>query len=407
MRSANADGRTLTRRSFSSIGLSGLAAASVGGCHSDDAARGRIEILAEPRLLQLHPLSRFPLSSSELQNAARLLLPLDLGSYPFGYTFHAIRFWGIGADFGTDVPSLFSFDDGKWGRAVFQSLVDNERFREVTADTGRDLLLDSEFGVHARCADDGGFASRFVTPHAGGYVSVMADLGVSASQRVVTAQGSERSLHDAIVDEAKRANLMLELEWVVTGLVRYLKSPFWKNRYQNEISFDSLLEELITRTSRSTLACNGTHLPYALACAYSVSAEGLISRSTRQRIENELIDLSSRLAATRRDDGLWDEEWNGVAASNARSAWSSRGLDNLSITGHVLEFLSILPHGLRPNDSAISHSCEAVYNAMLTNRVHLTDWHVHAPYSHCAKALIGLNGFRYGSQIWDGDTFSS
>lgn len=381
--------------------LAAPAASLLLGCRGDDsspAAGEPVQLLETPRKTRLYPLTKPPLSPEVLLEVLGLLSPLDLANYPLGYTLHVMRVWGPAADF----PRIrFTRTDLRehWGGRMMEGLENNEVFRLISGNTGGHLLLPSDYGVQVRCGDDGGFGRRYVSTHAGKYVQVMADLGMNIDREIRAADRKAYPLAAAIRDEAMRVTYAGELEWPVSGLSRYVAKPSWSNRFNELISFDMLADELIARGDQGKGACHACHVPYALSTLLNVGEGVLLSSAARDRVRAKLKDFVRKLQTTRRPDGEWGADWDGIARNLGMPLWGAEDLEVISTTGHTLEWMSILSPDLRLPDNVLASAAARLADLLRKNADSRHEWHVHAPYSHAVKSLLGLSGYWLGTDV--------
>jgi hypothetical protein len=374
----------------------------VAGCDSSPVASSRSQVIIRdaPRSIKLYPLSPAPLSVPQLKQAFKTILPLNLRAYPLSYTLHTIRPWGRGAQFSDIAFGRPEFRSG-WGDYLTTSLLQNDVYRVVSGATGEDLLVPSSYGVQVRCKFDGGFAWQFAAAHNGEYLQVLAELGIAATEQVTAGDGKAYQVRDVIRDDALRATSFGELEWIAVALSRYLDSPSWTNRFSEEMSFDRLIEAILERAEIGDGVCHGCHLPYALSALLQVAEDGLLSASMAARVEMKLADYSHVLLATMDADGVWGPNWCQTASRYPEIMYGKRELDQISVTGHLLEWLSITPPQLRPREDVIRNMATKLLDLLLDNQAACKDWHIHAPYSHAVKALCGISGFWFSTDLTD------
>jgi hypothetical protein len=188
--------------------------------------------------------------------------------------------------------------------------------------------------------------------HPGQALSALAEAGVPLVQ---TAYSGVRSfcVSDLVDECAQSFAFDEEIEWRSVALALYQPEVNeWKNRRGEVISFDAITNELLRRTRiRGSIehACWGIHSLYALAVLLSVDADVPLwqNRSLRPQVEAALAAIGDRLARSQLGDGSWDEHWELPALTHGGTTMDEQ--KRLLITGHHLEWLALVPNGLRPS----------------------------------------------------------
>src|SRR5262249_21293563 len=151
-----------------------------------------------------------------------------------------------------------------------------------------------------------------------------------------------------------------ELEWVTCGLARYLAVTDWQNRFGQRLSFDDLTDILVKRPFGQS-ACEGTHVPYALATLLNAHATApLLSDGKALEVRERLLEYRKLLAGRQQPDGSWTAGWweDERTGEHHRSGASDGIQGKITATGHILEWMVILPPHLRLEPAALRRAAD-------------------------------------------------
>jgi len=235
--------------------------------------------------------------------------------------------------------------------AVADLLLDVPRAVEMFG--GGSILSATRYGLRAPISQESllGTDQSAAMAHRGQYLAVLGGLGVAAERPIRLADGSTRPV--AALRDDLMANFALdgEIAWDAVALAYYIVKPTWTNKFGHVFTFDQLAGELDSRDPGQA-SCGGTHDLTALTTLIKVDRlKPILSDAGRDRA----IAAVSRRVAHVRDaqlgDGSWDLRWHrgaptGAAGRATSSPYSSG--DSLIVTGHLLEWLILLPEPLRP-----------------------------------------------------------
>jgi hypothetical protein len=207
--------------------------------------------------------------------------------------------------------------------------------------------------------------------HPGQVLSALAEVGIPLTQTAIS--GHHTFCVSDLVDEcADSFGFDEEIEWRSVALALYRpQMREWKNRRDEVVSFDAIAKELLRRMrTRGSIehACWGTHSLYALAILLSVDATVPLwqDRSLRSQVDSMLRKVGERLAQSQLSDGSWDENWE--LPTLARDGTSMNGWQRLLISGHHLEWLALVPSGLRPPDRVLRMAGEFILQTLFEVR---------------------------------------
>lgn len=186
--------------------------------------------------------------------------------------------------------------------------------------------------------------------HRGQALSIMASLGIPLSRPIHPKSGRYGTLRDVFDDMKANFRLQGEVYWDATALAVYQPAGLeWRNEAGEKFSFDGLCEELLGRRPDDS-SCAGTHRLIALAVLFRANRERrLLSEWVADRLQAALIDAASHLAEVQSDDGSWDQDWHrGLDGRATLEADAPAAPSRLLATGHHLEWLLMMPSGVRP-----------------------------------------------------------
>ncbi|HUE72087.1 MAG TPA: hypothetical protein VMP01_14470 [Pirellulaceae bacterium] len=265
------------------------------------------------------------------------------------------------------------------------------------------ILVETPFGVAYRSAPPfapGAEALRTAStggiPHVDKVLSVFGELGRGLTMELKPHPGSSTyTVADLASDSIQRMSLSRECEWTLIAYCDYLADGRpWKNCRGETFSPTSIAEHLLSLSAAGG-ACYGCHRPYALARCVGREREtpGFLSSPAKHACESHLRELSRELERNQRPDGAWDR--NSLPSGRAdKSGASSSDLPQLeqllTITGHNLEWMAMVPQDLRPRDKAISMAIEYLLGLLQSRRDDC--FHFFWPQtSHALRALVHLS----------------
>ncbi len=196
-------------------------------------------------------------------------------------------------------------------------------------------------------------------------IAVLGLSGVPLSQPIqVDNSSTSFTLADALRDSMAQFHLgQREIEWTAFAYVLYLRhQQSWSNRYGEQYDWDGLANELLERPC-ATASCNGVHILFALTLLLlrERQQEHLLSDRVRDRVVRHVRSAVASAWQAQRSDGMWPPDWYDRAERGAQ-LWPrpSTKASDLLITGHVAEWLSILPRDLAPPASTILAARQAL-----------------------------------------------
>jgi len=289
--------------------------------------------------LTIRPQYDYPLviTDEQLDLVLRRLQPRLRHERPkINYVDHALRFWGVEAEF-DDPQCLF-------GKEMLNLLVHHHEFKASWGEKARPLLERNEHGVSFRTQQGAETAS-----HVDHTLATLAEVGIPLDHPLVTSEGEtnvEAALRSAV---SKFALNQQEYEWTALALALYAPSDSpWYSKEGQQITFD-LLADRIMRQGYSQGVCYGNHRLYTLTILLRVDDEQpILSPSMRGRISDHLMEATRRLVASQSEEGYWDQNWINATHAPKDEHLKQPLTRRLLATGHALEWWAMAPRELHP-----------------------------------------------------------
>ena len=189
------------------------------------------------------------------------------------------------------------------------------------------------------------------TEHRDQTLAALAEFGVPLSAAIESEDGTFH-VYDLLRTSLGEFHLdQEEISWTATAYACYLPpQTTWWNRYGEPFSFDRLVEEILRRPLTGE-SCRGTHLVMALTKIAKVDRElGILDPKIRGRLVSYLRGKLSEAVASQLDDGSWPLCWSpsGFAVRDAKSMPEDTDINQIMVTGHLLEWFHLLPGDLKP-----------------------------------------------------------
>jgi hypothetical protein len=374
----------------------------------DDNEPGRlgrpIPVRSAPIALTVYPLQGWTCEEGDLVTVADVIRPyFQRNKVPVALVYHALRVWGPRAPF-SPVEVTVAPSDGLSGEGLFlRTLTDQQAYQTYSMITLNRLLVPSPFGVQVvTSVIDLGWGQEWGSTHVGKYLQVMADLDMPSDTPLHLAEDRRAVLADVIQDEARRYHTTFEPEWIACALCRYLSTPRWQNRFGQWCSIDDLAGLLVDRPF-GVGACNGTHVPYALATLLNVHQKTpLLSRVREAEVRHRLLEFSNQLSRSQHPDGSWPGRW---WPSETKPGIQGEYLDlvqtQVLATGHHLEWMVLCPPELRPDPAVLARAAGFLTRTIPMLREHIKrDLHTYLATSHAVRALVLASGRRWADPSW-------
>lgn len=318
-------------------------------------------------------------SDEQLSHVLTRLLPrFRETKAPVSTVDHALRMWGLPATF--DDPSAMS------GKEMRRMLIDHHRFTEIHGESAKPLLNEVNGGVRYRTQEGIGSSSHYDhTLACLSEVGTSLDFPVRTSERETTVRAiMEQALRDFSLNQ-------FEYEWSALVFALHVKSPGrWVTKDGQEIDFD-MIADRIMRQELPQGVCRGMHRMHALVMLLRVNEQSpILSLDGAQRIEAYLRGITDLLMRTQHIDGYWEGDWHTGHPSSESSAEENL-MDQLLVTGHVLEWWALAPRSVLPPRENIVRAGQ--WTVLALDRFDdETIIHRYGPLSHAGRALALWRG---------------
>ena len=314
---------------------------------------------------------------------------------------HALRLWGTEAWFPMPLQTPEFIGDC---RAFRRILLDNGECVRVVGQFD-EFLRDTRYGVRVLTSGEPLKVSINSEGHCDQLLKVLAECGVPSSETVITATERHQTVADLIRDSLSRFSLLQELEFTSIAYARWLPpTSSWENRFGERFTFDDLVEALVA-SPLGKGSCQGCHVPYALVSILLASDQypHIISGSTRAKLEERLRAISESLSRNQIEGGGWDKRWSGSYVDHPDNIFFEfkPHFDKISATGHHLEWIALVPPGLRPEQSVITSAVKSLIDDILRlSDEDLAKSKGFLPITHAARAFCLMRGCDHAYPLW-------
>jgi hypothetical protein len=297
--------------------------------------------------------------------------------------FHELKLWGRNFAFTKDILGT-----ERTGEFLVTTLLNDDACRANTAPPGGSYLLDSPFGIRVVLAGTEDAVEYRAEGHYGQLLKVLGEVAVPSTTAVRTSSGRVGDVAELYQDAVLRFSLAQELEFVACALA-YWQPPLktWKDQFGNEYGFDQLLSKLIA-TPFGKGACGGCHVPYAVVVILRVDEDySILSSAMRNAAQKWLAGLSHWLEDRESPLGGWDKSWGKLGV--VPFLYGDDLLDRITITGHHLEWMSLVPNDSPlPSEFVIKRAVAAIRrDVRALPALPYRSFKTLLPVSHAARAL--------------------
>jgi len=233
------------------------------------------------------------------------------------------------------------------GRDVLGVLTDNKRSETFF---GEPIFFQTRSGIRYR--DPGIQTVLTGENHRDFCLATFAELGLPLSTPMTAADGSF-TLRDLLRDSVENFSIKQnELPWTAIAYAIYLvPQRGWTNRYRESFTLDDLANALMG-VPLHQVSCGGGHLLTALTVLWRVdSSTRCLSESVREALTQYLRKRVTALVESQHKQGFWSIDWHVEAPAKAevkRLLPPDTAHSRLIATGHLLEWLELLPVELQP-----------------------------------------------------------
>ena len=305
---------------------------------------------------------------------------------------HELKLWGKEAGFTKEQVG----GNGRDGQGIVDALLNDSICRKQTVRLGNSdggaYLIDSHFGIHPIQSGSYDAIEYRGETHFGKIMMIMGLSNVPLSTCVTSASGREGTLADILQDTIMNFNWFQELEFVGCALAYWLPPErSWTNQFGEVFTFDELMEHLLAQPLGKG-CCGGTHVPYTVITLLRIDEQTqILSTKTNKKAKNWLKQVSLAIEKSILSNGTLPRDW-GMNGQNG-FLYGEKVLDNITITGHHLEWIAITPVELRPSDEVIQRLVEGNSKQIeLLPEYKYRSFKTLLPCSHAAKAMCMMRG---------------
>lgn len=298
------------------------------------------------------------LSDAQLIATLDKLKPRLRGRNPkINFVDHALRFWGVEAQFRDDkCLSGVEMRDLLLDHRVFQDAWGTEENPFLIPDFRGDSTL-----LAMRTKD--GQASASHTDHS---LASLAEVGTPLDFPVMAPTG-EIELKAALEYSLREFSLNQdEYEWSTIIFLHYLPQvESWKTTSGQRITWDRIADRLM-RQRLADGVCFGNHRLFALVSMLNADeTHQILSEQKRQDVIVHLKDVTARLVRTQSEEGYWDSKWPGEEREGPpkenKGSPLGEAADRILATGHALEWWAFAPPELLPPDETLAKAIHWTY----------------------------------------------
>ncbi|GHT18184.1 hypothetical protein FACS1894189_5690 [Planctomycetales bacterium] len=303
---------------------------------------------------------------------------------------HELKLWGKNCNF----PPETVGGKGRTGQMMIETLLNDQICAENTVilgdGRGGSYLIDSPYGIHPIQSGSYDAMEYRAETHFGKLTMLMALTGVPLSTPVTTASGRTGTLADILQDTIMNFDWSKELEFAGCSFALWLPpEKSWMNQFDETFTFDDLMNRLLAiPLGKGT--CGGCHVPYTVVMLLRVNEQyPIIETKTRQRAEAWIKHVIDVLVQNQLPDGTWDRDWGKTGEKGM--LYNDIILDKITVIGHHLEWIALLPESFDVPKEMIQKAIVAVTEQIeQLPPVAKRSFKTVLPCSHAAKALALL-----------------
>lgn len=314
--------------------------------------------------------------------------------------FHELKLWGRRATFTKEVAGAAR--TGEW---LVEALLSDALCQQRLFGEHGTYLLDSPFGIRVVLMGTEDSTRYRAQAHYGQLLKILGEVGVPSTKCVTTASGRNGAVEDILRDEIMHFADSGEVEFMATALAYWLPPRRqWTNRFGQEFDFSSLTLELM-EAPLGKGSCGGCHVPYAIVCLLRADDQHkILDQKVRARATEWLRRLLLQLEKSCAEHGGWDREW--AAGASQRFMWGDDLLDRITVTGHHLEWIAMLPADVEVDEEVVRRAVRGLRADIESlPPISRRSFKTILPVSHAARALALLTGnepFAIWNTYWEG-----
>ncbi len=358
----------------------GLANRSRPGTTAQSAASNAVN--AAPDVpLRIRPLVRpwFAKDSPEAVCIRRMLQEPPPEPLNVSYCCHLLRLYGLGA---------FRHPRFASGREVIGALTDQKLSESFFGET---IFFQTRNGIRYRDPTIQKIANG--ENHRDICLAAFAELGLPLSTPLTTEDGSF-TLRDLLRDSVGNFDIkQRELAWTASAYALYLPPRRgWTNRYKESFTFDDVANALM-QTPLYKVSGGGAHVLDAITILLRAdSLAACLSEPVREALTQHLQYQAMVAVKSQTKEGYWTSDWH--AEGDAELSKPSRRIPDalqtrLLATGHLLEWLELLPGELQPSPEVYCRAARWIAKNLEDTR-HVARVGDFCPRTHAACAVRKL-----------------
>ena len=307
-----------------------------------------IKVRSSPILIRPQPEPCLRVPEEDMRKIRAQVEPLDEAMNVSLYL-HALRVAGLDTE----------YQRGKLAssRETLKLFADDEFSTKIL---GTPLIVRTPHGV--RCAPE--YVGGQKESHRDFSLAVLSEQGLPASFSIAVGDESF-TLKDFLADSIANFHLgQEEIEWTALTYAMWLPPErTWVNKFGETFAFDQLATELMQRPLDKSV-CVGSHVVQAMIVMARVDHEEcpILSSDVRDQLMDRLAQIVREAEATQAADGSWGPDWYERLLDDRGPEPRGRSIDSRSVegrllaTGHISEWLMLLPEGLRVSNDRFARS---------------------------------------------------
>jgi hypothetical protein len=151
-------------------------------------------------------------------------------------------------------------------------------------------------------------------------------------------------------------------------------------------------------------SCGGCHVPQTIAVILRVDEQHhILTSSVRTKALSYFAEISKVLDNHQLAEGGWDESWPGTDI--IKRIYGDPVLDRMTVIGHHLEWIAMVPESIRPSHTTIANAVIALIRQIdELPPIRIRNFKTILPCSHAARALCLIRGqapFVTWKEYWD------
>ncbi|QDU49320.1 hypothetical protein [Gimesia panareensis] len=216
----------------------------------------------------------------------------------------------------------------------------------------------------------------------------LAELDVPLNCTIETREGS-LPVADLLTTSISEFHLdQKEISWTVSAFASYLPPQTgWWNRYGEEYSFDTVVQEMMGRKLNRE-SCRGLHQVMALTKILRIDRKGtILAPEVREALNAYLHGKLAEAVESQLEDGSWPPLWSRSGFSDVYEYTpEDSNVNRVLVTGHMLEWFHMLPKDIKPPIDVVQAGSLWVLDNLRSVPEETVNNHF-CPYTHAVLSL--------------------